>query len=364
MALFGEEVKPAKKRARRDNPAGEGSASQRWNQLQTRKAEAAQARLGSLKTEHQPVQDQISSEPPLQHHDLDSNEDDDGDNGDEVIAPQVYEELHLVEEANPASGEGDNLTVIPANRSDYYRGVTYQERTLCEEADWQDVIPQIFRVFIPCAQKTRQWGDQNLWNFDWNSQCRCAGWQKSEVEVDAIDILSRQKIKLQTCRCIPDVVRLVMKGYMGGSADRPRTAFSIRLLRFNHILWKHCTARLAPFVEGLNEFLDASNALFLVPGTDNTRDWRKNFSAAVDAYREMIRLEEEMVTKALHLTPIDQLASNCPPCFGPVVPGKRAEEPNYIICLDGNFQHRRHMAASASWRACEGVGVAIGATRA
>lgn len=62
-----------------------------------------------------------------------------------------------------------------------------------------------------------------------------------------------------------------------------------------------------------------------------------------------------MVTKALHLTPIDQLASNCPPCFGPVVPGKRAEEPSYIICLDGNFQHRRHMAASASWRGESGL---------
>lgn len=69
----------------------------------------------------------------------------------------------------------------------------------------------------------------------------------------------------------------------------------------------------------------------------------------------MIRLEEEMVTKALGLSPIDQLATNCPPCFGPVVPGKRAQEPDYIICLDGNFQHRRHMAASASWRGESGV---------
>lgn len=69
----------------------------------------------------------------------------------------------------------------------------------------------------------------------------------------------------------------------------------------------------------------------------------------------MIRLEEESVTRALRLSPMEQLASNCPPCFGPTVPGKKPGEPDYVICLDGNFQHRRHLAASAAWRGESGV---------
>ncbi|EFP94121.2 uncharacterized protein PGTG_20181, partial [Puccinia graminis f. sp. tritici CRL 75-36-700-3] len=40
------------------------------------------------------------------------------------------------------------------------------------------------------------------------------------------------------------------------------------------------------------------------------------------------------------------MADICPPCYGPQVPGTRADEPNYIVCMDGNFQHRRHEAAS------------------
>lgn len=85
------------------------------------------------------------------------------------------------------------------------------------------------------------------------------------------------------------------------------------------------------------------------------RDLRIRFSAAVDAYREMLRLEDELAARALRLTPMDKLACNCPPCYGPKVPGKRADEPDAIICMDGNFQQRRHAAASATWRGESGV---------
>ncbi|KAH9815143.1 hypothetical protein DFH28DRAFT_1126511 [Melampsora americana] len=43
---------------------------------------------------------------------------------------------------------------------------------------------------------------------------------------------------------------------------------------------------------------------------------------------------------------MDKLASNCPRCFGPFQDNDEQDEPNYIICFDGNFQHRRHKAAS------------------
>lgn len=81
-----------------------------------------------------------------------------------------------------------------------------------------------------------------------------------------------------------------------------------------------------------------------------TRDWRKPLSAAVDAYREMLRIQEEVKMTMLDLTKKENLAMTCPRCFGPTVEGKRPAEPDFIVCLDGNFQHRRHKAASAAWR--------------
>lgn len=64
----------------------------------------------------------------------------------------------------------------------------------------------------------------------------------------------------------------------------------------------------------------------------------------------MLRLQEKLITQALRLSPEDILATICPACFGPEVLGKRPSEPNAVVCLDGNFQHRRHQAASALWR--------------
>ncbi|KAA1074588.1 hypothetical protein PGT21_012072 [Puccinia graminis f. sp. tritici] len=43
---------------------------------------------------------------------------------------------------------------------------------------------------------------------------------------------------------------------------------------------------------------------------------------------------------------MDKLEEICPKCFGPPVPRKTPEEPDYIVCMDGNFQHRQHLAAS------------------
>ncbi|KAH9813941.1 hypothetical protein DFH28DRAFT_895634, partial [Melampsora americana] len=165
----------------------------------------------------------------------------------------------------------------------------------------------------------------------------------------------RKKISVKLCDCTSDLVQLVCLGYMGSSPSSPRTAFSIRLLRFHHILWKHSGIRLQAFTETMDEYLDPRNPLFVVLGSDETRDLRRCFSAAVDAYREMLRMEDELASSALRLTPLDVLAGNCPPCFGPKVTGKRADEPDHIVCLNANFQQWRHLSASAAWRGDTGV---------
>jgi hypothetical protein len=54
-------------------------------------------------------------------------------------------------------------------------------------------------------------------------------------------------------------------GYIGGSPKFPRTAFSIRLLRFHHKIWKHSATPILPFAKGVDEFLDAFDPLILIP---------------------------------------------------------------------------------------------------
>jgi hypothetical protein len=69
-------------------------------------------------------------------------------------------------------------------------------------------------------------------------------------------------------------------------------------------------------------------------------------SSAVHAYRLILKASDELQERCLELTNLQKLATICPRCFGPGEPSRRAGEPDYIVCLDGNFQHKRHAAAS------------------
>lgn len=60
----------------------------------------------------------------------------------------------------------------------------------------------------------------------------------------------------------------------------------------------------------------------------------------------MLVMTEEAAEKSLQLTVKDKLAGICPQCFGPGVGPLPPGEADHVVCLDGNFQHRRHLAAS------------------
>lgn len=45
-------------------------------------------------------------------------------------------------------------------------------------------------------------------------------------------------------------------GYIGATPVHPKTAFSIRLLKHFHVIWKYCATRTQGFVRGLDEILD------------------------------------------------------------------------------------------------------------
>ncbi|KAH9817981.1 hypothetical protein DFH28DRAFT_1081037 [Melampsora americana] len=330
MVLPGEIVTIPTKRKNNPTPALVG----RFNTVQEREAQASQAALLALNNPITPVQQPEAA--------AKANE-------------PMFDALMRADGDDPARSSDDEPNILPVDRTQYYQSRTYQERTLVEEAHWRAIFPTLFIAFMPCSQDTYQWCDIKLWNRDFNLPCKCRDWQKRRVSVDTFDLLGRKKLMVEVCDCTSDLVRLVRLGYMGTAPLRPQTAFSIRLLRFHHILWKYSGVRLATFTDAMDEYLDPRNPLFMVPGGDQTRDLRRCFSAAVDAYREMLRIEDEMASAALQLTPLEVLATSCPSCFGPKVPGKRPDKPDNIICLDANFQQRRHLAASAAWRGDTGV---------
>ncbi|KAH9808063.1 hypothetical protein DFH28DRAFT_1088276 [Melampsora americana] len=199
-----------------------------------------------------------------------------------------------------------------------------------EDAHWKEVMPKIFIAFMKCAKKKSYWGNNLMWNHDFNKveSCSCGnapGLRRTHA-VDTVDLF------FQFCNCTPDQVQLINQGYLGATPKSPETAYSLRLLRFYHLAWKHCHANIQPFALMIDEFLDTYNALLLVPGTNEPRLWQRPLLAAVFCYRQLLKMVEQLENQSLNLTPLQQLSSNCPRCFGPAGSSGINKGPQYIVC--------------------------------
>ncbi|KAH9815180.1 hypothetical protein DFH28DRAFT_893478 [Melampsora americana] len=246
MVLPGEIVAIPAKRKNNQPPARAG----RFGDVQAREAAASEASLlGLTQTNLNPTARQPTEPPP------------------ELNQP-IFDVVMRADGNDPAVSSDDEPANLPVNRAEYYRSPTYQERTLREEAQWRAIFPKLFVAFMPCSRQTYQWCDVAMWNQDFNVLCRCKDWQKRKVDVDTVDLLGRMKLRVEVCDCTSDVVRLVRLGYMGSTPTQPRTAFSIRLLRFHHTLWKYSSIRIASFTETMDEYLDPQNPLFVIQKSD------------------------------------------------------------------------------------------------
>ncbi|EGG06187.1 uncharacterized protein MELLADRAFT_87339 [Melampsora larici-populina 98AG31] len=171
-----------------------------------------------------------------------------------------YEDIGLLNDMNNEEGRPFE---IPDFINDIHEAILEAERQERQLA-LEKALQEMFVAYLECGMKTSEWGNPTTWEFDHKSQCRCMPSQWRERDVDLVDILSRRKARIRFCSCHrSDLTRLILMGYVGGSPKYPQTAFSIRLLRFFHIMWKFCTVRIDPFVRALDGFLDAFNPLIL-----------------------------------------------------------------------------------------------------
>lgn len=203
------------------------------------------------------------------------------DANDPITDPPLY---HISEDQNWTDDEN-------ANDFESRPYISFRERTQREQKQWKVIFPLMFPEFMKCSKKTFQWGDEDLWKHDWKDPCSCSGQNVRERSVDVVDIscwwssvyctyersslqvlitslAGRNKITVKFCACKADSVRLLLMGFIGGTAKNPVTAYSIRLLRLFHMLWKKCWVRLTPFCLAIEEFLDARNPIILSASGD------------------------------------------------------------------------------------------------
>ncbi|EGF97607.1 uncharacterized protein MELLADRAFT_84832 [Melampsora larici-populina 98AG31] len=223
---------------------------------------------------------------------------------------------------------------------------------------WKALEARLTASYLYLQHYTRNWTSQPTFDSYLSDeiQCQCSPENLRKRHVDLIDLLRHTSKHLVTfCECTPDVLRLIHLGYIAGSPQHPCTAFSVRLVRFHHHFWNNTVASTSGFIDALMVFLDEQCASRLKPqpvkktSTKNiNRSLRHPFTQSIDIYRRILLGEQEIYEDGLELTPLDISADRCCRCLGPVEGEVKLspEEPDFIIAMDGNFQHRHQSHAS------------------
>lgn len=106
-----------------------------------------------------------------------------------------------------------------------------------------------------------------LWvpNRTWCWPCRSVEWVRYVQSYQALHFTNqsvhhagRRRVKVSFCKTcdLSDPARLLLMGYIAASPSQPRTAFSVRLLKYHHALWIRCAVPTQGFCEAFDDVLD------------------------------------------------------------------------------------------------------------
>ncbi|KAA1092616.1 hypothetical protein PGT21_008550 [Puccinia graminis f. sp. tritici] len=238
-----------------------------------------------------------------------------------------------------------------AAHAEYFRLRRYAEKRHRISCQWGLIDNQALATYLLCQQKTLKWTQPAV---DFASPldfCTCASINIHHRRVDLVDLLHRRPSQLIAfCKCTPDPIRLMHHGYFACSVEKPRSAFSIRLVQYHHLLWQASAVSTSAFIQSISTFLDnRSDSPLLNRGSNwKRRQLRVPFTNCIDLYRRILNSQRKLLEDGLQLTKADKWASKCPRCFGPSQTEIKqdTEEPDVIVAMDGNFQQRHYAYAS------------------
>ncbi|PLW16317.1 hypothetical protein PCASD_18708 [Puccinia coronata f. sp. avenae] len=252
------------------------------------------------------------------------------------------------------SGEWETFEETPAQPVTSLSQRIYDFNSRCQRErlvkNWNNIISQLHGVYMLLKIKTGNWTSNNAFDSMEDKFCKCTHFTFRTIDV--FDLMWQKRIRQRFCKCTPDIVRLLALGYVASSPVRPKTAFSVRLLKFHNLAWQWCNVATLPFTELLSRWVEEHSGKLHF--TDKRRDLRKNLSASVDIFRTLLLMTSEVVNRSLCLTKTETLArTNCAGCFGPTSPEdthtpRSSVKDSLVVCLDGNFQHRHNAKAGAS----------------
>ncbi|PLW33701.1 hypothetical protein PCASD_10315 [Puccinia coronata f. sp. avenae] len=254
----------------------------------------------------------------------------------------------------------DWITLDDGYESDEFDHAVRSEREKwrqeAKKYNWNTIINSLHAYYMDLKIRTDNWTDNKAYG-DY-TKCTCPDDAIKCRVIDLVDVYAQRRTEFDFCKCTSDPLRLLQRGFIAASPVKPQTAFSLPLLAFHNALWNHGHVGAQPFTLAITEWLEPRLVRLFARKKKHARHMRKPFSSAVDLYRKLEKMSDELVFSALELTPQQILASeSCAACFGPQPPNHHvysdSTQDKLIVCLDGNFQHRHHIKASRDYEPLE-----------
>ncbi|KAK4700282.1 hypothetical protein P7C70_g5969, partial [Phenoliferia sp. Uapishka_3] len=226
------------------------------------------------------------------------------------------------------------FTTLPSLRTQY------SVKLEATAARWQELRRQLFRVYSQrkawTANNTN--GNTNLPFLHCDQSCHPTSRRTRDILL--VQSGRQDLTEMSFCGCYPDPVRLLGFGYLANSPETPSAAFDLTLMDDFMASWRVTPVSITGWIQGKWEHHRHRLGIARGWGTTQEREPGPIFREAVRVYRDILSLEEKLVSVVLKETERDVQAKRCPACFGP-----RVDEPSNlksaIICIDGNFQHFR-----------------------
>ncbi|KAH9820410.1 hypothetical protein DFH28DRAFT_1121694 [Melampsora americana] len=206
------------------------------------------------------------------------------------------------------------ISTISMISTDAARAQYYAQKRLDFEKQWADLASLVTAVFLE-----RQYATQN--------------WTTSMSYLD----------DQPDCNCNNQGTRLVASAVINSPSASAVPMSSASSMR---------DTSQAPLPNHTQPFLDDRSASPLYGqlrnGKISERELRKPLTQSIDLHQRIMYHKELLYVKGLNFSSLELYAQKCARCFGPREGETKIspDEPNVIICADGNFQHRHYAYAS------------------
>ncbi|KAK0552574.1 hypothetical protein OC844_006413 [Tilletia horrida] len=233
-----------------------------------------------------------------------------------------------------------------------------------EFADWVDSLNDLVRPYLAATRGLLP--SHSAWD---SLACGCPSAVGIGTNVHILDIHGAYDRFVHSC---PDHIAqvLVHAGAMPATIIRPKAAFSFFLLRLFHTLQENARVGAYNFSIATYQLHRAGSAIalptFAFVSRDSARrplrsasEWlqaleKRSISAALGP-AELGLCERPTIDDDTYTLTLTDCAERCPACFGRLLAFEQGDlqaepcidDPQLIVCLDGNFQQKRERRPDA-----------------